>query len=278
MLSLVVSSLWLLMDFLLFLGLGCVAGFLAGLFGIGGGMIIVPVLFSTLTLQGVDISVAMHMALATSLATIVVTGTNSALAHHKQHHIHWPTAKALIPFLILGSMVGVGVANQLSGYTLSRLFMVFLFVMSVYIWLSPEPTQEVFRVANWRWKFAASVMGALSAVLGVGGALFMLPFLKSKGMVIRYAIGTTAACGVPLALTGALGYILVGGDDLSAKVPGWSLGYVNLTAFLGIVLTSSVFSRIGAKVVAKLPAKWTKRAFAVFLWILVSSLIWKQLG
>lgn len=264
------------MDFLLYLGLGCVAGFLAGLFGIGGGMIIVPVLFSTLTVQGVDISVAMHISLATSLATIVVTGANSAWAHHKQHHVHWPTAKALIPFLMLGSLLGVSIAHHLSGELLSRLFMGFLVTMSFYIWFSPEPKAHKFRVPNWRWKGAASVMGTLSAILGVGGALFMVPFLKSKGMAIRYAIGTTSLCGVPLALTGAIAYMFAGTQV--EEVPGFTLGYVNLWAFLGIVLTSSVFSRIGAKTVAKLKPQFTRRAFSLFLWVLVGNLIWKQMG
>lgn len=264
------------MDFLLYLGLGCVAGFLAGLFGIGGGLIIVPVLLSTLTAQGVDLSVAMHISLATSLTTIVVTGANSAWAHHRQQHVHWPTAKALIPFLMLGSLVGVSIAHHLSGQTLTRVFMGFLITMSIYIWFSPEPSAHRFRVANWRWKAAASVMGTLSAILGVGGALFMVPFLKSKGMSIRHAIGTTSLCGVPLALTGAIGYMVAGLQV--TDVPGFTFGYVNVWALLGITLTSSVFSRIGAKTVAKLAPQFTRRAFAVFLWILVGHLIWKLVG
>ena len=238
-------------------------------------MIIVPVLLSTFTLQGVPLDVAMHMALATSLATIVVTGMNSAWAHHKQLHVHWPTAKALVPFLVLGSALGVTVAHHLSGQLLSRAFVGFMVCMSFYIWFSPEPKPCDFGVPNWRWKLASAVFGTLSAILGVGGALFLVPFLKSKGMGIRHAIGTAAFCGVPLALTGALGYMWAG--EQVGDLPGLNLGYIHLTAFAGIVLTSSVFSRVGARLVSRISPNWTRRSFAVFLWVLVANLIWKQM-
>lgn len=264
------------MEFALYLGLGCIAGFLAGLFGIGGGLIIVPVLMWTFSHQGIDISVAMHMALATSLATIVITSLNSAWAHHKQEHVHWPTVRALVLFLMLGSVIGVTIAHRLSGQLLSNIFMGFLLLMSVYMWFSKEPAQEKFRQANWRWKLACSVMGLLSAILGIGGALFMVPFLKSKRMAIRYAIGTAAFCAAPLAMTGAASYMLAGSDV--EALPDATIGYVHIWAFLGIVLTSSVFSRVGAKLVAKLPPQTMRRAFSLFLWLLAGNLIWKLYG
>ncbi|MCM2681275.1 sulfite exporter TauE/SafE family protein [Echinimonas agarilytica] len=262
------------MDIVLYLALGCVGGFLAGLFGIGGGLIIVPTLVWVFRHQGYDMSVAMHMALATSLATIVVTGISSARAHHQQHHVHWPTAKALTPFLVLGSVSGVVVAHFLTGQLLGRLFVGFLILMSVYMWFSPEPKQHRFRVANWRWKFASTLMGVLSALLGIGGALFMVPFLKSKGMAIRYAIGTAAFCGVPLAVTGTIGYMLGGGAE--QPLPVYTIGYVNLLAFACIVLTSSHFSKVGAKLVTKVPPQRMRRGFAVFIWVLAANLIYKM--
>ncbi|MBW8192293.1 sulfite exporter TauE/SafE family protein [Neiella marina] len=264
------------MEIALYLGLGCFAGFLAGLFGIGGGLIIVPVLVWTFTHQGIDIGVAMHMALATSLATIVITTLNSAYAHHQQGHVHWPTVRALVLFLMLGSVIGVSVAHHLPGQLLSNIFMGFLLLMSVYMWFSKEPKQERLRKANWRWKLASSVMGFLSAILGIGGALFMVPFLKSKRMAIRYTIGTAAFCAAPLAFTGAVSYMLAGSDVTS--LPAATIGYVHIWAFMGIVLTSSVFSQIGAKLVSRLPPKAMKRAFSVFLWVLAGNLIWKLYG
>ncbi|WP_075878633.1 sulfite exporter TauE/SafE family protein [Vreelandella massiliensis] len=246
-----------------YLALGAVAGTMAGLFGVGGGLIIVPVLAFAFELQGVAPEVLMHLAIGTSLATIVVTGASSTFGHLQKGSIHKPWFIALLPGLMLGAVAGVFVADTLSGTLLGTLFGVFVLLVAVKMALGLAPKPGTIAPGKPLMTFAGAVIGAISALFGIGGGTLSVPWFLRCGATMTQAVGTSAACGLPIALFGAVTFIIVGWSH--PLVPSTATGFVMWPAFLGIVLASVPFARVGVKLAHALPGHIVRYAFAALL-------------
>jgi len=256
---------------ILYLLLGTFVGIVAGLFGVGGGLIIVPALvfiFSSTQLNGpaIPANLVMHIAIGTSLATIMITSLSSMRAHHRHGGVLWPVVVQLTPGIIVGTLIGAAVVNNLPNHTLRIFFGIFELVVAVQMGfgLKASPHRQL---PGW---FGASAMaviiGAVSAVVGIGGGTLTVPFLTWCNVNIRQAVATSAACGLPIAMAGTIGFMLTGWGK--TELPAWSSGYIYWPAFAGIALASVLFAPLGAKLAHTLPTATLKRYFAIFLALL----------
>lgn len=255
----------MLESLLIYLLLGAFAGFVAGLFGVGGGLILVPALVWLFREQGINESVVMHMALGTSLATIVITSLSSTRAHHRRGAVVWSWVKWLAPGLSLGAFAGGLLAETLSTVSLQWLFGLFEVMAALYLLLGAPVSKrtEAVPVPAFEFVVVGGVIGMFSALFGIGGGTMSVPYLSWRGVVIQRAVAASAACGFPIALVGGAAYIAMGWDNLA--VPQWSLGYLYGPAFLGIASVSLLFAPLGAKVAHVLPVSMLKRLFAVMM-------------
>lgn len=258
----------------LYLVLGGCAGLIAGLLGVGGGVVIVPVLLFVFYSQGMPGDVVMHLALGTSLASIAVTGASSAWSHHRHGAIDWRLFGGMAPGLLLGALLGAVVADLLSGQSLSFLFGVFEVVVGVYMILGAPTVQrhagEVLRLRE--LLPVGTGVGTVSALLGIGGGTLTVPYLTWRGRSIHRAVAVSSACGLPIALAGAVGYLITGLD--AGNLPEMSLGYIYLPALLGMVAASLFSAPMGAKLAHKLPVAILRRLFGgVLLLVGISILV-----
>jgi len=256
----------------LFLLLGAFAGMVAGLLGIGGGMVVVPslaVLFARHMDPGAPV---MHMAVATSLASIALTGSASAWAHHGRRAVAWRQVLLLGPGLIVGALVGAGLSGSLPDLWLGRLFGVFALLVGGKLLAQPQLHRARSGPGTVSALGAGVVFGALSALLGIGGGSFNVPWLVAFGQRMQTAVGTAAAAGVPLALAGSVGYL----------APGWqhfgslTAGYIVLPALATIVAVSVFTAPLGAKLAHRMPAQRLQRVFGLVLVLIGLSMIVHQ--
>ncbi|WP_019025863.1 sulfite exporter TauE/SafE family protein [Colwellia piezophila] len=243
--------------------LGSLVGFLAGLLGIGGGLIIVPALVYLLPLVGVNHEIVMPMALGTSLGAIVITSSSAAYAHHRKKNIPWSLAKPLMTLVAVGALLGAFIADSLSSEVLTVFFSIVVVLLAVYMLLSVNASKTRSLPATYVLQSISFVTGIIASLMGIAGGAILVPMLSYFGVSVRHSIGIATACGVMVALFGSLGYIITG-FNLSG-LPDWSLGYIYLPALLAIVISSSVFAPIGVKYASKLPVKTLKKFFAGFL-------------
>lgn len=248
---------------LIYLAVGAAAGLVAGLFGVGGGLIIVPVLAWLMPTQGVSASIVMQMAVGTSLAIISATSVSSMLAHHRNQGVLWTTVKYLAPGLIAGALLGAVIADLVPSDTLRRIVGVSALMVAVKMFLDLKPKAHTPLPGPAGLTVAGGLIGSASALIGIGGGSLTVPFLNWCSVAMRQAVGTAAACGVPIAWAGMLGFIIVGWDEPGR--PAWSLGYVSLIAFVGIATASVAIAPLGAHLAHRLPPHILKRAFAVLL-------------
>jgi uncharacterized membrane protein YfcA len=247
----------------LYLALGAFAGTVAGLFGIGGGLVIVPVLIFSFGLQGVSAEIAAHLAVGTSLATIVFTSISSIRSHHLHKAVRWDIVRSMVVGIIIGAVIGAVIASMLSGAALELIIGVFVIVVALEMMLevNPRPGREV--PGKMGLSAAGAGIGGASAIFGVGGGTLTVPFLSWYNLRMQSAVGTSAACGFPIALAGALANMGTGWNH--PDLPDLSIGFVYLPAFAGIVLTSVFFARVGANLAHRLDARLLKKIFAIFL-------------
>lgn len=245
------------------LGMGALAGTLAGLLGIGGGIIIVPVLALVFQHQGVANSVLMHVAIGTSLGTIVVTSLSSIRAHQRRGAIQWSVFRYITPGIIVGGFIGAAIADQLRGETLRLAFSVFMLLVALQMALGSAAPAHRTLPGRVGLAFVGLVIGAISTLMGVGGGSMSVPFLTWCNMAVRNAVATSAAIGLPIALSGSVGFV-ISGWAVPAR-PAWSVGYLNLPAFLGIVVASTAFAPLGARLAHTIPERALKGVFAAFL-------------
>lgn len=252
-----------LLTLLFYLVLGVFAGVMAGLLGVGGGLIIVPALAWIFHHQQVGDAIIMHLAIGTSLATIVVTSISSVRAHHRRGAVLWPVFWRLTPGIVIGAWVGAAIADALPSAVLSKVFAVFVLAVAAQMGFGakPSPHRELPGKAG-MWA-AGGVIGSISAIVGIGGGSLTVPFLSWCNTAIRQAVATAAACGLPIALAGTLGFIVTGLN--TAGRPDWSFGYIYIPALVGIVLTSTLSAPLGAKLAHTLPTEVLKKVFAIFL-------------
>jgi uncharacterized membrane protein YfcA len=259
------------LDYFLYLSVGAFAGFLSGLFGLGGGIIIVPTLIFVFSLKGVPIDVITHLAIGTSLATIAITSLSSALTHHQNQSVLWHIVRWIAPGLVIGSIFGGLSAAYLTGSILQLLFGLLMVLVAVQLLLTPN-VKPVIVPGKLKIAGAGVLIGGISTLFGIGGGTLTAPFLTSFGTKIRQAVGTSAACGLPIAVVGGLTYIFSGVDN--QLLPEGSLGYVFFPAWLGIVITSTPFARIGAKLAHRLDERRLKQFFAIIILMLGVRFIW----
>jgi uncharacterized membrane protein YfcA len=245
-------------------GVGAIAGVLAGLLGIGGGAVIVPALLFLLPVFGAGGEWIQHQAVATSLLTVVATGSSSAWLHHTRGAVAWQLFRLLVPGILVGALLGAVVAGWLPGLWLQRLFGAFLIATGVRMLLSARsgsrdrPLPGVAATMS-----AAGGIGALSAVLGIGGGVMLVPYLTRYGVAVREAVATSSACGVPLAVVGSAGFMLSGWDR--AGLAPHSVGFVIWPAALAILVAAIPMANVGARLAHRLPTATLKRVFAVLL-------------
>ncbi len=248
--------------------LGLCTGFLAGLLGIGGGMLMVPFMTIILTAKGFPAEYTVKMAVATSLATISFTSLSSVRAHHQRGAVMWNVARLLAPGILLGSLLGAQLAVALPGKVLGVLFALFVAFSATQMFLDrkPKPTRTLpGAVAMFS---VGGLIGLLSALVGAGGAFVSVPFMTWCNVKIHNAVATSAALGFPIALAGTLGYIWAGQD--LPQMPAGSVGYLYLPGLVVISLASMSTAPLGARTAHRMDIRPLKKAFAVVLYMLAA--------
>lgn len=257
--------------------LGICTGFLAGLLGIGGGMIMVPFLTFMLSQRGVDANLTVKMAIATSMATIIFTSISSVRAHHKRGAVRWDLVKGLAPGIVLGSMIAsLGVFAILKGANLAIFFGLFVGFSATQMFLDkkPAPSRQVPGTAG--LVAAGSAIGFLSGLVGAGGGFISVPFMAWCNVAIHTAVATSSALGFPIALANVLGYVLSGMSVTG--LPDDAIGYIWVPALVVIALCSVFTAPLGAKAAHSLPVKKLKRIFAMILYALAAYMLYKGLS
>lgn len=255
-----------MLEWAAYLALGLFAGFVAGLLGVGGGLIIVPVLTFIFAAQHFPDQYVIHLALGTSLASIIFTSISSLRAHHAHGAVNWKIWREVTPGIVSGTLLGSVLAAYLSAYFLKAFFAGFVFYAGTQMLLDikPKPSRELPGLPG---MFAAgNVIGAVSSLVGIGGGTLSVPFMTWCNIKLHQAIGTSAAIGLPIAVAGAVGYI-ANGLNVSG-LPPHSLGFVYLPALAAIVAASVLTAPLGAKAAHRLPVAKLKRIFAILLYTL----------
>ncbi|MCP5160976.1 MAG: sulfite exporter TauE/SafE family protein [Hahellaceae bacterium] len=251
------------MEIGLYLGLGAFAGILAGLFGVGGGLIIVPALVFGFTKQGFSVDVLTHMAVGTSLATIIFTSLSSVRTHHSKQAVQWNIVWPMSIGIVLGAFLGGHTAALISGPLLQTIIGCFALLVALQMGLGLKPKAARNVPGHTGLAAAGGVVGWASAIFGIGGGSLTVPFLSWCNVKMQQAVGTSSACGLPIALAGAASYMVAGWSHDS--LPDWSVGFVYIPALLGIILTSVIFARLGARLAHRLPPEKLKKLFALLL-------------
>lgn len=245
-----------------FLLIGLLAGYLAGFLGIGGGFVVVPALTWLLLKDPAMAPFAIHMAVATSLATMLLTSLSSIAAHHRKKAIRWQLVRDLAPGLIVGAVLGAFLADYLEAEILVRIVGVFAVLAGLQLVLARKPRGEKPLPGQPGVSLAGMVIGGVSSLIGIGGGALTGPWQMWHGIRAQNAVATSAACGYPIAVAGTFAFIFLGAG---AELPEGALGYIHLPAFAGIAVASAVAAPLGAATVHRLPPALVKRLFGIFL-------------
>jgi len=247
-----------------FLLLGSFVGFMAGLLGIGGGGIIVPILTSLFLAQNFPIDVVVHLALGTSMASIILTSFSSLRSHHSMNNVIWSIVRQMTPGILIGTFFATFLIPYLSSIYLASIFSAFMLLISAQLFFDKKPKPSRQLKGRGHLTFAGTGIGSMSALISIGGGSMTVPYLIWHNINIKKAIGTSAAIGLPLSIAGTFGYIINGWDNTQ----DYSLGFVYLPAVLLISLTSFIIAPYGAKCAHKLPVPLLKKIFSVLLILL----------
>jgi len=254
---------WLMLGIAM-LATGAVAGVLAGLFGIGGGIVIVPVLETALGYAGVDPAIRMHIAVGTSLATIVPTSISSARAHHSRAAVNVEIVKRWAVFVLVGALLGAWIASQVHSRVLAIVFATLAFLVALKMLLLPESrnfTEEVPRGPL--VPVIPTAIGCFSSMMGIGGGTFSVMTLSLFNEPIHRAVGTAALFGLVISLPGTIGFMVAGWND--PRLPAASLGFVNLLGFAAIAPTTVFLAPLGARIAHAFSARRLSILFGLFL-------------
>lgn len=254
-----------------YLALGAVAGFFAGLLGVGGGAIMVPVLALMFAAQGFPDAHLMHLALGTSMAAIVFTSISSLRAHHRHGAVLWPIVRTIAPGILIGTFVGAQFASQVPTRPLAIFFTLFMSYVAFQMLanIKPKPSRQL--PGSLGMFLVGSGIGAISALVAIGGGSLSVPFMTWCNVKMHQAIGTSAAIGLPIAVAGTLGY-LVGGQN-AVDLPAGSFGYIYLPALASCVAMSMLTAPLGAKAAHKLPVPILKKIFAGVILLLLAKMV-----
>lgn len=250
---------------------GAVVGLIAGLLGVGGGGIIVPILVHLLPQQGVSHGVIMHLSLGTALACIIFSSISSLKAHHQRGAVHWPVVGRISVGIIVGTFLGSCFAAVLSTNALIVFFSLFLYFISLQLLTNRKPKASRHIPGLLGLFTAGFVIGFVSSLVGIGGGSLSVPFLVWCNVTIHRAIGTSAAIGLPIALAGTLGYLYNGWGV--ADLPDYSLGYIYLPALFGIAAISIFTAPLGARLAHSLPVGTLKKLLALLLIAIATKMI-----
>ncbi|MBP7566970.1 MAG: sulfite exporter TauE/SafE family protein [Burkholderiaceae bacterium] len=257
--------------------LGIGAGFLAGLLGIGGGMVMVPFITMIMSTRGAAPDLAVKMAIATSMATILFTSISSVRAHHKRGAVRWDIVKRLAPGIVIGSLIGsLGIFALLKGSWLAIFFALFVGFSATQMFLDKKPAPSRQMPGTAGQLGAGGVIGLISGLVGAGGGFISVPFMTWCNVAMHNAVATSAALGFPIALANVAGYVLAG--QTATGLPAGSFGYIWLPALVVIAVCSVTTAPLGAKAAHALPVKKLKRVFASVLYVLAAYMLWKGLS
>lgn len=253
--------------FISYIGLGIVAGFFAGLLGVGGGLIIVPILILIFQSNNFIQDSIVHMAIGTSLATIIFTSLSSIYAHHFKHNaVRWDIVKQLTPGIIIGALSGAILADFISAKNLQYFFGFFELAVAAQMAFNIKASAAR-KLPAYKGMFTAgSSIGGISSIVGIGGGTLTVPFLTWCNVKMQHAVATSSACGLPIAVAGCIGFVLTGWNEVT--LPEYSLGYIYWPAFLSIVLSSILTAPVGAWFAHRLSAAKLKRFFSLVLFFL----------
>jgi len=256
--------------------LGSFAGFLAGLLGVGGALVMIPFLTYLLHHLNMSTDMSVKMAIATGMSTIVVTSLASTRAHHKASSVRWDLFKGLAPGLILGSVIsGVWLFSIIKGTVLALLFGGFTAFSATQMLLDKKPKPSRQMPSVWGQSVVGSVIGLVSGLVGAGGAFMSVPFMTWCNVPLRHAVGTSAALGFPIALVNALGYVVSGWSV--TDTPPHSFGFVWLPGFFTICVCTVFTAPMGARFAQRLPVAKLKRGFALLLYVLACTMFYRGL-
>lgn len=261
-----------MLEYLLYLCVGGVAGLISGLFGIGGGVVIVPVLILTFTSMGFPDAFLTQMAIGTSLATIAITSLASVYTHNARGAVRWDLVGWLAPGLVVGAVIGGLIAVQLKGTALQMLFGAFLVLAALEILFGRGKLSDRKMPGNAAIAVTGAAIGSISSLFGIGGGTLTVPYLSYFGVKMHQAVASSAACGFPIALIGAATYIVTGWSN--SNVPGNAMGYVFVPAWIGVVLASVPGARLGAIWAHHLNEHRLRASFAWLLILLGLRFIW----
>ena len=251
-------------------------GFVAGLFGIGGGLITVPFLYYIFGQLGIDQQYIMHLAVGTSFAIIIPTSTVSVLTHHKFNAVDFNIVKNYGIFVIVGVVIGTIFASTLKTKSLVLFFSIVILFLGIYLLLIKEREQNIVSEMKLYLKFILGVIvGFISAIMGIGGAVMNVPIFKYFGYTINKAIGSAAAIGFLIALFGAIGF-LISGSYLKTNLP-LSIGFLNIPAFLIFIPITTFMARLGARTVHKIDKKKISKIFGLFLLIVAAKFLFEYM-
>lgn len=255
------------------LALGAAVGFAAGLLGIGGGMLLVPFMTLILTAKNFPKELIVHMAIATSLATIMFTSISSVRAHHSRGAVSWHIVKLLAPGILIGSWIGPWIGTKMNSAQLALFFAVFVALSATQMLFDRKPaaTRELPKAGG--MLAAGGFIGILAGLVGAGGGFVSVPFMTWCNVKIHNAVATSAALGFPIALAGTLSNIYFGLNE--PNLPAGSLGFIYLPALLVISLASVMTAPLGARTAHRLPVKSLKKIFAIVLYALASYMLYK---
>ncbi len=265
------------MEWLLaYLLLGACVGFLAGLFGIGGGLLLVPVLLFLFDAQYFAPEHLLHLALGTSMANIIFTSLASLRKHHQHGAVNWSVVKKITPGILLGTALGSLLATSISPHFLGIFFALFVYFAATQILFDVKPHAARQLPGMTGLTFTGIFTGWLSSLVSIGGGTVVVPFLIWCNVSIRHAIGTSAAIGFPIAVGGTIGYILTGLSNTA--LPPHSLGFVYLPALFWVALTSVMTAPLGAKATHHINIKLLRKLLSFMLIALATKLLWKVLS
>ncbi|MBN2751978.1 MAG: sulfite exporter TauE/SafE family protein [Rhodospirillaceae bacterium] len=263
---------------LVLLSTGAIAGLLAGVLGVGGGIVIVPVLYLLFPLLGINEAVRMHLAVGTSLATIIPTSIMSAHTHDKKGGLDWTLLKSLVPGVFIGVIIGTVFGGQAKGGILTLIFATIALLVSAHMafkrsgWTLRDTLPDGLR---FRGPLGMGI-GAVSVVMGIGGGTLSVPILTAFNVPIRRAVGTASAIGLIIGLPGAIGYVFSGLGN--PQLPPFSLGYANVLGFALIVPMTMIFAPIGARIAHAIDEILLRKAFAFFLFATSCRMFWGLLS
>ena len=261
-----------MLEWIIYPPLGVIVGIIAGLLGIGGGVVIVPILVFVFTAQGFSAHHMMQIALATSLGSIVFTSVSSFMTHHRHGAVRWDIVKGITLGILIGTFSGTWFAAQLSTRALKIFFACFLYYVAATMLSNFKPKSSRQLPGLLGMNGVGVVIGVISSLVGIGGGALSIPFMMWCNVPVHHAIGTSAAIGFPIAVAGTVGYILNGLPI--ADLPTPHLGYLYIPALFGIAFFSFFSAPFGAKLAHKTPVVTLKRIYAVFLIVIATRIIW----